>query len=53
LPTKEYYRLINSTTEINRVTIRDASLPPNTDKFAEYFVGYKVAFLLNIFSGYD
>ena len=47
------YRLINAAMEMNRVTIRDANLPPATDEFAEEFAGNKVASLIDWFSGYD
>jgi len=33
------YRLINAAMEMNRVTIRDANLPLQTDEFAKEFVG--------------
>ena len=33
------YRLINAAMEMNRVTIRDANLPPQTDEFAKEFAG--------------
>ena len=47
------YRLINNATEINRVTIRDANLPPSADEFSEDFAGCKVASLIDLFSEYD
>lgn len=47
------YRLINAAQEFNRVTIRDANLPPDTDSFSEDFAGCVVASLVDIFSGYD
>ena len=47
------YRLINAAMEMNRVTIRDANLPPATDEFAEEFAGNKIASLIDWFSGYD
>ena len=33
------YRLINSAININRVTIKDGTLPPASDEFAEEFAG--------------
>ena len=38
---------------INRVTIRDANLPPCADEFSEEFAGCKVMSLVDFFSGYD
>ena len=50
---KGKYRLINACTEMNRVTLRDATLPPMADDFAENFAGCSVASLVDWFSGYD
>jgi len=47
------YRLINAAMNINRVTIRDANLPPCADEFSEEFAGCKVMSLVDFFSGYD
>ena len=47
------YRIVNAAMEINRVTIRDANLPPNPDDFAESFAGLTCASLVDFFSGYD
>jgi hypothetical protein len=47
------YRLINSATLINGVTIRDANLPPVADEFAEEFAGRVIGSYLDWFSGYD
>ena len=47
------YRLVNAAMEMNRVTVRDANLPPATDEFAEDFAGCAVASLIDFFSGYD
>ena len=47
------YRLINSATNINRVTIKDANLPPSPDQFAEEFAGRAIGSYLDFFSGYD
>jgi hypothetical protein len=33
------YRLINAAININRVTVKDANLPPAIDEFAEEFAG--------------
>jgi hypothetical protein len=47
------YRLINAAMEINRVTIKDANLPPSTDEFAEEFAGMLVGSFIDFFSGYN
>jgi hypothetical protein len=47
------YRLINAAMEINRVTIKDANLPPSADEFAEEFAGMLVGSFVDFFSGYD
>jgi hypothetical protein len=47
------YRLINNAQKINRVSIRDANLPPNPDEFSEEFAGCQVVSLIDFFSGYD
>ena len=47
------YRLVNSAVEANRVTIRDANMPPNPDKFSEEFAGCFIGSLIDWFSGYD
>jgi len=46
-------RIVADVQELNRVTVRDASLPPRTDDFAESFVGHVIYGLANLFSGYD
>jgi len=47
------YRLINSATNINRVTVKDANLPPAPDEFSEEFAGRVIGSYLDFFSGYD
>ena len=47
------HRLINAAMHINKVTKRDANLPPNVDEFSESFAGNVVASLIDFFSGYD
>ena len=47
------YRLINAAMNINRVTIKDANLPPNPDEFAEEFAGMAIGSYIDLFSGYD
>jgi hypothetical protein len=47
------HRFINSAVHMNRVTIRDALIPPNVDEFAEDVAGRPLVSLVDIFSGYD
>ena len=47
------YRLVNAAMNINRVTIRDAHLPPSSDDFSEEFAGMHILSLIDWFSGYD
>lgn len=47
------HRLINSATNINAVTIRDAMLPLNVNEFSEHVAGRPVCTLLDFLSGYD
>ena len=50
---KDKYRLINTIIKINRVTIKNANLPPSVNEFSKEFAGYVIAFLIDFFSGYD
>ena len=50
---KGEYRLVVATVAMNKVTIRDANMPPNIEEFLEEFTGCVVASLLNFFSRYD
>jgi hypothetical protein len=47
------HRLINSATEMNSVTIRDAILPPNADEFAKDLARRPISTLLDFLLGYD
>ena len=47
------YRLMNAAIRMNRVTIRDANLPPSSDEFSERFIGMYVVSLINQFSRYN
>jgi len=47
------YQLVNTAISINKVTIRDANLPPTVDEFSEHFAGCQIALLINFFLGYD
>jgi len=38
---------------MNRITIRDANIPPNIDQFVEEFVGLTIISLIDFFLGYD
>ena len=50
---KGKYRLINAAMLINKVTIRDANIPPNVEEFAEEFAGLQAVSLVDMQSGYD
>ena len=50
---KGRYRIINAALDMNRVTIRDANLPPSADEFSEEFAGCQIASLIDFFAGYD
>jgi hypothetical protein len=47
------YRLINTAIKMNKVTLRDANLPPLVNEFLEEFTGYMAALLINFFSEYN
>ena len=47
------YRMVNAAMNINKVTIRDANLPPSVDEFSEEFAGMHITSLIDFFSGYD
>ncbi|KAJ5131588.1 hypothetical protein N7448_005746 [Penicillium atrosanguineum] len=47
------YRLINAAMLINKVTKRDANMPPDADEFAEEFAGLALTSLVDLYSGYD
>lgn len=47
------YRMVNVAMMMNKVTLRDASLPPRLEEFAEEFAGMTTVSLLDLFSGYD
>ena len=46
---KNKYRLINAALDMNKVTIRDANLPPSVDEFSEDFAGCHIASLIDLF----
>ena len=39
--------------KLNRVTVRDANLPPSANKFSEEFAGCAISSFIDFFSGYD
>ena len=47
------YRLINAAMNINRVTIRDANMPPSVEDFVDEFAALSCCSLIDFFSGYD
>jgi hypothetical protein len=47
------YRIVNAAMWLNKHTIRDATLPPTADEFAERFSGMNVLTLADLHSGYD
>ncbi|RDX44194.1 hypothetical protein OH76DRAFT_1360014, partial [Lentinus brumalis] len=46
-------RLVVAVERLNAVTVRDASLPPNINDFAESFAGHAIYFAGDMFSGFD
>jgi hypothetical protein len=46
------WRFINDVQPLNRVTIRDAGMPPFVDEFSEDFAGYPIVSAIDYFSGY-
>lgn len=50
---KNGIRIVHDVQELNKVTIRDAALPPRVDDFAEGHVGHVIYGLADLFSGYD
>ena len=45
--------MVNIAVELNRLTVRDANLPPSVDKFSEKFAGCAISSLINFFLGFD
>ena len=39
--------------KLNRVTVRDANLPPSANKFSKEFAGYTISFFIDFFLDYD
>jgi hypothetical protein len=46
------WRFINDVQPLNKVTIRDAGMPPSVDEFSEDFAGYPITSAIDYFSGY-
>ena len=47
------YRLINDVQPMNKVTIRDAGMPPAVDEFSETFAGYPIASTIDFYASYN
>ena len=47
------YRIVNATMCINKVIVRDANMPPDTDEFVKEFLGIVISSAINLFSGYN
>lgn len=45
-------RIVHDLQPLNKVTIKDAGLPPNLDEYVEVFAGSSVYTVLDLFSGY-
>jgi len=45
--------MIHNVQPLNKVTIRDAGMPPSVDEFSEEFAGYPVLTSVDYYSGYD
>jgi len=45
--------MVQAALRANKVTIRDANLPPSADEFSEHFAGCAIASLVDCFSSYD
>jgi hypothetical protein len=46
------WRLINDVQPLNKVTIRDAGMPPAVDQFSEEFAGYPISSSIDFYAGY-
>jgi hypothetical protein len=47
------YCIVQAALRANKVTIRDANLPPSADEFSEHFTSYIIASLVDCFSSYN
>src|SRR5436190_12114799 len=46
------WRMINDVQPLNKVTIRDAGMPPGVDEFSKDFAGYPIVTSVDYYSGY-
>jgi hypothetical protein len=46
-------RIVHDLQPLNAVSIKDSSLPPNINDFADSFVGHSVYIVADLFAGYD
>jgi hypothetical protein len=46
------WRFINDVQPLNKVTIRDAGMPPAVDQFSEEFAGYPISSSIDFYAGY-
>ena len=51
--TLNIYQIINIIIKLNRYTIRNTNLPFDINAFAENFVDYIIALLINFFFNYN
>jgi hypothetical protein len=47
------WRFINDVQSLNKVTIREAGMPPAVDEFSEDFAGYPITSAIDYYSGYS
>jgi hypothetical protein len=47
------FRLINDVQPMNKVTIRDAGMPPSVDEFSETFAGFPIASTIDFYASYN
>jgi hypothetical protein len=46
-------RIVHDLQPLNEVSVKDSSLPPNINDFADSFVGHSVYIVADLFAGYD
>jgi len=46
-------RIVHDLQPLNAVSVKDSSLPPNINDFADSFVGHSVYIVADLFAGYD
>ena len=47
------FRIVHDLQPLNAVSVKDSSLPPNINDFADSFVGHSVYIVADLFAGYD